>query len=106
MKNPMYASLLKYAGVPQLAEELIKKQDDLKTVLRRVHGFNAFYLLKTNDGAVSLTVCEDRPGVEESNRVSAAWLKDKLPTFAARTPEITIGELQIQVLEPTAKTSV
>jgi hypothetical protein len=93
----MFASISKYNGAPTLVEELVKHQDEIKSVLTPIRGFHAYYLLKSNDGAVSMTVCEDRAGVEESNRLASTWLKDKLPTFANRTPEVTIGELQMHV---------
>jgi hypothetical protein len=101
--TPMFASIRKYNGAPLLADELIKKQDDIKSVLRPIQGFHAYYLLKTNDGAVSMTVCENQAGVDESNRVAATWLKDKLPTFATRPPEVTTGEVRIQVEAELAK---
>ena len=97
MTTPMFASIRKYNGAPTLVEELLKKQDDVKNVLRPIKGFHAYYLLKTSDGAVSMTVCEDRAGAEESNRVASTWLKDKLPTFATRAPEVTTGEVQIHL---------
>lgn len=85
---------------------MVKRQDDIKSVLRPVPGFHAYYLLKTNDGAISMTVCESQAGVDESNRVTEAWLKDKLPTFASRVPEITTGVLRIQLGEQLAKVSI
>jgi len=97
MATPMFASIRKYNGAPTMVEELLKKQDDIKSVLRPIRGFHAYYLLKTSDGAISLTVCDDRSGAEESNRVASTWLKDKLPTFANRTPEVTTGEIQIHL---------
>ncbi len=93
MTTPMFASILKYNGAPTLVDELLKKQDDIQSVLRPIRGFHSYFLVKTNDGAVSVTVCEDRAGADESNRVAATWLKDKLPTFATRAPEITTGEV-------------
>ena len=102
MKNPMFASIRKYNGAPTLADELVKRQDEIKAVLQPISGFHTYYLLKTSDGVVSMTVCEDKFGAEESNRVAAAWLKDKLPTFATRTPEISTGEIRIHWnLQPT-----
>ena len=80
-----------------MVDELVKKQDEIKTILQPVSGFHAYYLLKTSDGAISLTVCENKAGAEESNRVAATWLKDKLPTFATRAPEITTGEVRIHL---------
>ena len=97
MTTPMFASIRKYTGAPTLVDELVKKQDDIKSVLRPIPGFHSYYLLNTNDGAVSITVCENKAGVEESNRVAAGWLKDKLPTFATRAPEIMTGEVRIHL---------
>ena len=106
MTKPMFASIRKYSGAPALVDELVKKQDDIKSVLQPIPGFHSYYLLKTSDGAVSMTLCEDRNGVEESNRVAATWLKDKLPTFATRPPEITTGEVRIHLNGQLTKVSV
>ena len=95
MTTPMFASIRKYNGAPLMADELVKKQDEIKAVLKPITGFHSYYLLNAGDGAISLTVCENKAGAEESNRVAATWLKDKLPTFANRAPEITIGEVRV-----------
>jgi 4-diphosphocytidyl-2C-methyl-D-erythritol kinase len=97
MTKPLFASFRKYNSAPTLADELSKKQDEIKTALKVISGFHAYYLMKTGDGAVSVTLCENRNGAEESNRVEATWLKDKFPTFASRPPEITIGDLRIEL---------
>jgi hypothetical protein len=89
-----------------MADELVKRQDDIKSVLRPVPGFRAYYLLQTGNGVVSMTVCDDRAGAEESNRVAAGWLKDKLPTFATRPPEISTGEVRIHLNEQPTKVGV
>jgi len=101
MKTPMFASIRKYNAAPTIADELVKHQDEIKSVLRPIVGFNAYYLVKTSDGAVSFTVCDNRAGADESNRVAAGWLKDKLPTFASRTPEVWVGEVSMHLaLQP------
>jgi len=106
MTTPMFASIRKYNGVPTLVEELLKNQEDVKSVLRPIRGFHSYYLVKTNDGAVSMTVCDDRAGAEESNRVASTFLKDKLPTFATRAPEITTGEVQLHLNGQPVKVTV
>jgi hypothetical protein len=97
VSTPMFASIRKYDGAPSLVAEVIKHQDEIKAVLKPIPGFNAYYLLKTNDGAVSMTVCDDKAGADESNRVEAKWFKDKLPTFATRAPQITTGEVGVHL---------
>ena len=100
MHTSMFGSIRKYSGAPTMVEELLKKQEDIKTALKPVAGFQSYYLLRTNDGAISLTLCDNRAGAEESNRVAATWLKDKLPVFASRAPEITTGEVQMHLNGP------
>jgi len=95
MTTPMFASIRKYSGAPLLSDELVKHQEEIKSVLRPIRGLHAYYVLKTTDGAVSMTLCEDKAGADESIRVEANWLKDKLPTFASRAPEISTGEVRI-----------
>jgi hypothetical protein len=97
MTTPMFATIRKYNGAPTLTDELYKRQEEIKAVLQPVQGFHSYYVVKTVDGAVTMTVCDDRAGAEESNRVAAAWLKDKLPTFATRPPEITAGEVRFHL---------
>ena len=75
----MFASIRKYNGAPQLTDELVKHEKDTLNVLRPIKGFHAYYLVKTGEGAVSITVCNDKAGADESNCVSATWMKDKLP---------------------------
>ena len=106
MATPMFASIRKYNSAPTLAEELAKRHEEIKAAFKPVPGFHAYYLVKTGEGAVSMTVCENRSGAEESNRVEATWLKDKLPTFATRPPEITSGEVRIQLEQEPVKVRV
>ena len=106
MATPMFASFRKYNGAPTLADELGKKQDEIKSVLMPVQGFHAYYLIKTGDGAISMTVCNNVAGVEESNRLESTWLKDKLPTFASRAPEIWTGELKVELSPELSKVRV
>ena len=106
MNNPMFASIRKYNSAPALSDQLVKHQNEIKSVLRPLPGFHSYYKLKTGDGVVEMTIFEKRAGAEESNRVTATWLKDKLPTFANRAPEITTGELRIHLSEKTEKATV
>src|SRR4029079_10169629 len=70
MKTPMFASIRKYSRAPLLADEMVNKQDEIKSALRQIRAIHSSYLLKTSDGAISMTVCDDRAGADESNRVA------------------------------------
>ena len=41
---------------------------------------------------MSVTVCDDQAGAEESNRVAADWLKSNMPELgAAAAPTVSAG---------------
>ena len=93
----MYASIRRYKGNATIADQLVKRRNDVETVIKGSPGFISYYLVKTNDGMVSVTVCESQNGAETSNRLAADWLKKNLPELAPQPPEIFAGEVAIQL---------
>ena len=89
----MHVSIRRYVGNTGLADELAARSDEVKAVIEPVQGFKDYYLVKANDGTTSITICDDRAGVEESNRAAAAWIKENIPELSAAAPEITSGEI-------------
>ena len=93
----MFASIRKYKEAPAFADDLSKRQEEVKSILRPIRGFQAYYLIKTNEGVTSVTVCDDRAGTEESNRVTSAWMKEHLPAFATGPQDITTGDVRFHL---------
>ena len=89
----MYTVIRSYSGAQSLADELRKRGKEVEREMGSVSGFIAYYLLKTSDGAVSVTVCDDRRGCEESTTRSASWLRKNLPELKLSPPEILGGEV-------------
>jgi hypothetical protein len=67
--------------------------DEIKSVIEPVRGFNSYYLIRADDGAASITVCEDQAGAEESNRAASEWIKQNMPDVAVSPPQISAGEV-------------
>lgn len=103
MKIPMFTSIRTYDAAPELADELVKRHEEVQAVFRPIEGFRAYYLIQTNGGAVSMTVCETKAGIEESNRAAGAWLRKNLPAFAPSAPKIVMGEMRMHLRELPAK---
>lgn len=89
----MYATFRYYGGNTEIADALVEHQDDVKRIVNGIDGFKAYYLIKTGDSTVSLTVYEDESGAEESNRAAAAWVGENLPDMAGAAPQISAGEV-------------
>ena len=88
----MYAVVRNYSGASQLFDELESKKDDVERVIRGVPGLVSYTLFRTTDGGVSVTVCQDKAGTDESIRVAANWVKENVPTTVnPPTPVISEG---------------
>jgi hypothetical protein len=99
----MYSVIRHYAGAPSLADELTKRKGDVEKEISGVPGFVSYYLLKTADGAIAITLCESRQGCEESSRRAANWLRQNLPNAKIPAPQILSGEVTIKFASKTAK---
>ena len=87
----MYATVRSYSD-PGLAAALAARGDEVRALIRDVAGFRAYYLVEADSGTVSVTVCDDQAGAEESNRVAADWLKSNMPELgAAAAPTVAAG---------------
>ena len=66
-------------------------------MLTAIDGFKAYYLVRTADGAVSVSVYEDEAGANESNSTAANWLRENLPDLGVSTPQVSAGEVVISI---------
>ena len=64
----MYAVIRHYTGrgASQLFEEIECMQEEVEGVIRSVPGLVSYTLLRTGDGGISVTVCQDKAGTDES----------------------------------------
>ena len=89
----MYAVVRRYTGASELADALVQHLDEVRGLLAGVPGFKAYHALRTEDGGVlTMTVCEDRAGTQESSRRAAEWVRGNLAGLSIAPPEIIEGE--------------
>ena len=91
----MYATIRNYAGNPAFADALATRRSEVLDVVQSVDTFRAYYLIRTATGTVSVTVCADQSGAEETNRLAANWVRQNMPEAAASPPEVTVGEVVV-----------
>jgi hypothetical protein len=79
------------------AEELSRRvRDEFVPMVRDVPGFIAYYVVDAGGGKISsVTICEDREGVEESTARAADWVGERVAPMIESGPEITIGEITV-----------
>jgi hypothetical protein len=91
----MYATVRVYAGTTELADALVENESTVKQLLGGIDGFKAYYLVRTADGAASVSVYESQAGAEESNRAAAAWIGENLPDVSVAAPQVSAGDVAI-----------
>jgi len=91
----VHATVRIYAGANDLADALVEREDEVKQIISEIEGFKAYYLVRTSDGATSISVYDNEAGAEQSNRVAAAWVAENLPDLSIAAPQISAGEVAI-----------
>jgi hypothetical protein len=93
----MHAVLRSYPGNSELADALAARADEVKAVISDVPGVRGYYLIRTAEGTVSVTVADDAAGTEASNAAAASWLRENLPDLAVGPPQTSAGEVVISL---------
>ena len=76
----MYAVVRTYSGqgASELFDLLGQREEDLKALIGGVPGFVSYAAVRSGDGGVTVTVCDDKAGTDESSRRAAQWVKDNV----------------------------
>ena len=89
----MYAVVRTYSGqgASELFDLLGQREEAVKALIGGVPGFVSYSAIRSGDGGVTVTVCEDKAGTDESSRRAAEWVKENL-SATANPPAITQGD--------------
>ena len=88
----MYAVVRSYSGpgASELFDLLGQREEDVKNLIGGVPGFVSYTAFRSGDGGVTVTVCQDKTGTDESSRRAAEWVKENVSSMA-NPPVITEG---------------
>lgn len=85
------------AGSKQLFDLLAERKGDVEAVLRSVPGLVSYTMVQSGDGGVTVTVCQDKAGTDESLRVAREWIQKNAPGTGANPPTVWDGTVVLQV---------
>ena len=93
----MYVVIRSYSGqgATELFDLLGQREEDVKGLMTGVPGFVSYSALRSNGGGMTVTVCEDKAGTDESSRRAAEWVKENVNTTVT-PPAITEGSTVLQ----------
>uniref|UniRef100_UPI003F49A8EE hypothetical protein n=1 Tax=Cupriavidus yeoncheonensis TaxID=1462994 RepID=UPI003F49A8EE len=80
-------------GTKDLFALLEKRTADVESLMRSVDGFVSYTLARSEDGdfGFSVTVCNDKAGVEESSRKAKEWIMQNAAGIVASAPTLSEG---------------
>jgi hypothetical protein len=95
----MHAVARSYSGqgAKELIDVLEKNKSDIEKLIKSIRGFVSYSLVRTADGGFSVSVFQDKAGVEESVRVAREWVAKNAGTTGAAAPTIAEGTVILQL---------
>lgn len=87
----MFAAIRSYevTDVDELSELV---QEEFAPIVQTVPGFIAYFVVDHGDGsASSITICEDKAGVDESSSRAAAWVEERAGDLVTTGPKVISG---------------
>jgi hypothetical protein len=84
-------------GSKELLSLLEQRKEDVEKLMRSVKGFESYTLARSSDGqgGMSMTVCHDKAGAEESVRVAKEWIEKNAANIGADAPKVSAGSIII-----------
>ena len=99
----MHAIVRRYEGIDtKRTDELTRKVgESLTPRLKKLDGFNGYFLIEAENGVMSSVNFYDTSAhADESTRVVAEWLREeKLESLVPNAPKITGGEVIVKEMK-------
>ena len=93
----MYVVVRSYSGqgASELFDLLGQREEDGKELISGVPGVVRYAAFRSDDGGMTVTICEDKAGTDESSKRAAGWVKDNV-TGTVDPPTITEGDTVLE----------
>jgi hypothetical protein len=92
----VHATIRRYDS-PQLADLLESRSDEVESLMSGVPGLQGYFLVRTDDGCASVTICDEAAGTEESTRIAGNWVRENASGLTMAAPDISSGDVVIQI---------
>ena len=95
----MHAVVRTYSGqgARELFELLEQRKAEVEDLIRSVSGLQAYTLARTDDGGVTVTVCKDKAGTDQSVQVARDWIQQNASNLGTSSPVVSEGPVVLQL---------
>jgi restriction endonuclease Mrr len=84
-------------GAKELIDVIEKHKADVEKQMRSVKGFVAYTLARSGDGGFSVTVCQDKAGVDESLQKAKDWVAKNAGSTGVAAPKVSEGSVIVHL---------
>ena len=84
-------------GAKELMDVLEKHNADVESLLRSVKGFVSYTLARSGDGGFSVTVCNDKAGIDESAQKAKDWVAKNAGSTGVGAPRVSDGTVIVHL---------
>jgi antibiotic biosynthesis monooxygenase (ABM) superfamily enzyme len=93
----MYMVVRSYSGpgASELFDLLGEREDEVKALITGVPGFVSYAAIRSGEGGVTVTVCEEKAGTDESSKRAVDWVQENA-TASVSPPKVTEGSTVLQ----------
>ncbi len=84
-------------GAKELFDLLEQRKADVEKLLRSVKGFVGYTLARSSDGGFSVTVCQDKAGIDESMQKAKDWIAQNAGNTGMAPPAVSEGSVLIHL---------
>jgi hypothetical protein len=99
----MHAIVRRYEGIDTKRTDELKRKvnESLTPRLKKLDGFNGYFLIEAENGVMSsVNFFDTSAHADESTRVVAEWLREeKLDTVVPNSPKITGGKVIVDEMK-------
>ncbi|NJO32976.1 MAG: hypothetical protein HC869_07330 [Rhodospirillales bacterium] len=73
------------------------RKSEVEGLIRPVKGFVSYSLIRTADGGVSVTVCEDKAGTDQSSQLARDWIAKNASDLGVSPPAVVEGSVVLHL---------
>jgi restriction endonuclease Mrr len=84
-------------GAKELFDVMEKHKADAEKLMRSVKGFVSYTLARSGDGGFSVTVCQDKAGIDESVQKAKEWIAKNAGQTGVAAPKISEGSVVVHL---------
>jgi heme-degrading monooxygenase HmoA len=96
----MYAVVRHYTGASALIDAMAERRDEVEALISGVPGFQRYHAIRSGNTLMTVTVCDDRAGTDESVKRAAEWVKQNVGDVSISAPVVTEGDVFIEFSSP------